>query len=482
MKTIKNLFTILVTVVLFSTNLQAQVGAMHTLHKGGDRPDSENLVFTILPEAYSAAVQEEFINLSKELVDWLLNNYPFNIFKDRLTFYAIEVSSPDALNGYFGYMTEGRHSASTGVHSRVRDILDQYAPATGSGQVMMFTRGTGSGWGGPTIPGGYGAMALSGARNGFGVMVHELGHTFARLIDEYPPGNQNPQERANQTQNPDPETIRWRAWLGIKNGPTTVGIHRIDTIPDGRFYNSYAPTPLGPPHSCIMWGGGPNQEPIFCMVCVSEMIRVAAHKIGEIYQGNTNIKIANIPLGQTRIVDGAFSGCFELENVNIASTVNYIGDYAFLRCTSLVNIVNFAVEPQDINPEAFYGVDLSKITLRVPRGGSRELYSAHPVWGLIGTIGNILSGTEEPGATPTSIIENIATSVVTIYPNPVFDVLYIQSEEPVVRIQVLNLNGQLVKEIAGNQNQISVADLSSGIYVLRVTTTKDVATQRFVKL
>jgi hypothetical protein len=80
-----------------------------------------------------------------------------------------------------------------------------------------------------------------------------------------------------------------------------------------------------------------------------------------------------------------------------------------------------------------------------------------------------------------SIVELEADDVLKVYPNPTSDVLYVQTEEAVQRIDVLNLQGQLLKQIFGDVNSISVSELSAGTYILKVTTAKGVVTQRFVK-
>ncbi|SMG31278.1 M64 family metallopeptidase [Sphingobacterium psychroaquaticum] len=53
------------------------------------------------------------------------------------------------------------------------------------------------------------------------IAVHEIGHSFAILADEYWAGNQYAIEGPNRTQSADPKHVPWRHWLGI-NG---VGIY-----------------------------------------------------------------------------------------------------------------------------------------------------------------------------------------------------------------------------------------------------------------
>ena len=60
------------------------------------------------------------------------------------------------------------------------------------------------------------------------------------------------------------------------------------------------------------------------------------------------------------------------------------------------------------------------------------------------------------------------TDEVTVYPNPVSEVLHIQGLEP-VKVQVFNTIGQMVKTVY-NANEINVSDWAKGMYVLHITT------------
>jgi hypothetical protein len=80
-----------------------------------------------------------------------------------------------------------------------------------------------------------------------------------------------------------------------------------------------------------------------------------------------------------------------------------------------------------------------------------------------------------------SIAELEIDNAVMVYPNPVSDVLYLQTNETVQRVDIFNLQGQLVKQIFGNVNHVNVADLPTGMYVLNVITDNGVAKQRIIK-
>jgi hypothetical protein len=85
-------------------------------------------------------------------------------------------------------------------------------------------------------------------------------------------------------------------------------------------------------------------------------------------------------------------------------------------------------------------------------------------------------------ASPVSVADLTPdNSNVSIYPNPVQDVLYIASGANIEKIEVYNLQGQLIKRENTFVSEISTMDLSSGLYMIRVTSDKGVSTHKFIK-
>ncbi len=70
---------------------------------------------------------------------------------------------------------------------------------------------------------------------------------------------------------------------------------------------------------------------------------------------------------------------------------------------------------------------------------------------------------------------------IMIYPNPVKDVLRYQTDEKVLRVDIHNTNGVLVKRVVGQYEEIPVNELSQGVYAIRFFTEKGVSGQVFVK-
>jgi cyanophycinase-like exopeptidase len=93
-----------------------------------------------------------------------------------------------------------------------------------------------------------------------------------------------------------------------------------------------------------------------------------------------------------------------------------------------------------------------------------------------------------PGSAPNCSSSNLSTHLahqITLFPNPALDKVYLQSEDtPISMIQVFNSTGQELMTIAANDAkhiEILVADLSTGIYFIRITSIHGEFWQKFQK-
>ncbi len=68
----------------------------------------------------------------------------------------------------------------------------------------------------------------------------------------------------------------------------------------------------------------------------------------------------------------------------------------------------------------------------------------------------------------------------SIFPNPSSEVITIQSEENIVRIEILNLAGELLLTQDHALNSIDVRELSAGSYFVRVSTENGIGVEKFV--
>ena len=77
-------------------------------------------------------------------------------------------------------------------------------------------------------------------------------------------------------------------------------------------------------------------------------------------------------------------------------------------------------------------------------------------------------------------IEDI-TDETTVYPNPATDVIKINTPENIQRVEIFNLQGQLVKVETGEVTSVSVKDLANGLYTLKLTTDKGTSMHKIIK-
>jgi len=79
----------------------------------------------------------------------------------------------------------------------------------------------------------------------------------------------------------------------------------------------------------------------------------------------------------------------------------------------------------------------------------------------------------------------LVASSIDIYPNPTSDVLNIKnnSTDTIASIEIYSINGAKVKQHKGNESitTISVADLQTGVYFVKVTTNNSTANYKFIK-
>jgi hypothetical protein len=75
----------------------------------------------------------------------------------------------------------------------------------------------------------------------------------------------------------------------------------------------------------------------------------------------------------------------------------------------------------------------------------------------------------------------LSRDVFTVYPNPVADFLTIESTTPIRQIEMIDLNGRVVRTWLGDNRTINVEGISGGNYVLRIHTENSIVPIKIVK-
>ena len=81
-----------------------------------------------------------------------------------------------------------------------------------------------------------------------------------------------------------------------------------------------------------------------------------------------------------------------------------------------------------------------------------------------------------------SIEDEVFAESISLFPNPVLNILSIKSEvSPVLKVNFYSILGKKVKEIKSNFNSIITNDLSRGIYILQIYSDKGMTTKKLIK-
>ena len=104
-------------------------------------------------------------------------------------------------------------------------------------------------------------------------------------------------------------------------------------------------------------------------------------------------------------------------------------------------------------------------------------------------LGNIPTGWEKEATasyavdcqSASSIEDELLAASIRMYPNPVNDILTIESDFRLTKIEIYSIVGSKVKEIYMDFSSIQTGHLSKGIYILKIHSEKGISTKKFTK-
>jgi len=119
----------------------------------------------------------------------------------------------------------------------------------------------------------------------------------------------------------------------------------------------------------------------------------------------------------------------------------------------------------------FDNVPIASATLTVLLG-SEAAYGAAAQWKDFGTI---------VGSSTLSTNDHILESAFSVYPNPVQNTLFIE-QNAVQGLEKVRVYTTLGKQVLNSTNNtVDVSGLSSGLYIVQITTTSGSITKKFIK-
>jgi hypothetical protein len=214
---------------------ECQVFPIDTIMRHGERPNRINLVY--LGDGYTAAQVNTFVPNATTINDALFSQTPFVEYKNFFNAYAIKSPSTQSGAKHPGNASDEGSSGGqpiTNPDNYYQSTFDYFSihrllvPQNG-GRVngalasnlpdydQAFIVVNSSYYGGS---GGSYATASTDPSSAE-VAIHELGHSFAGLADEYWAGDFYAGEKPNMTANSNPATVKWKNWVNI-NG---IGVY-----------------------------------------------------------------------------------------------------------------------------------------------------------------------------------------------------------------------------------------------------------------
>ena len=100
----------------------------------------------------------------------------------------------------------------------------------------------------------------------------------------------------------------------------------------------------------------------------------------------------------------------------------------------------------------------------------------------VNEIGESEKSVEACGKTLDDGIEEL-TSSISVYPNPVSDKLYIETEVEIEEVSIFDIYGrrQELSAVSCQPSAIDVSNLNSGVYFVKVVTNEGEVVKRFIK-
>lgn len=223
----KTLFTSLFLFVA-GFNAFSQEFKVDTLYKNGPFGNRINVV--ILGDGFTQAELPKFSQEAKKFADFFLGYRPYDHYKSYFNFFAIPTPSkesgvtnpgtaPDAYPEQPVATKDTYYGASFGssIHRLVTisnyaamfNVLAYNLPSWDLIVMLVNTEFYGGSGGSIAV------HTLNSAANTIG--VHEIGHTFSYLSDEYWAGPQYGHESPNMTAESNPAIVKWKNWLNTTN-------------------------------------------------------------------------------------------------------------------------------------------------------------------------------------------------------------------------------------------------------------------------
>ncbi len=443
-----NKLSTIIFLLLYSFLAKAQLFTVDTLLFNGNSNDRINLV--ILADGYQSNELNQFIIDANSFKNDFFGQSPYSNYANYFNVFTISVPSVESgashpgtatdvtepahpissVNNYFGstfdYFDIHRLLVATN-NTAINTVLANNFPNYDQVLVLVNT---------PYYGGSGGSVAttsLDAAANE--IAIHEIGHSFVGLIDEYYAGDIYAREGINMTAESDPTLAKWSNWSGSN------GISTYQHCCGGNSSNWYRPH-----QNCKMrYLNSP-----FCAVCKEGTIE----KIHDLISPIEGFQPTN-----TTLIPTAYPFPFKLDLIkpipNTLKTEWTINNSVFQSNTDSIEV--FAASLNIGSNAVEVSIEDTSAFLRV----NNHFHYYTVSW----TINNSIVG-----------IENIKSQIrefdIHFYPNPSQDILNIDwlvEADSKRSIRIRDLNGKVLIEkslYTNSSNSINIENLSTGVYSL----------------
>ncbi len=433
----------------------AQAFPVAAIQKNG--PDSTRINLVMLSDGYTQDQLPQYLKDAGTVADKLFQTTPFKEYKAFFNVYAISVPSPESGADHPGTATDVTEPASPvqDVQNIFGSTFDYFnihrllvaknsaaifstlaASFPGYDQSLVIVNSAEYGGSGGTFP------TTSTHPSSAEVAIHELGHSFSFLADEYWAGDFYAGERANMTATTDTAKVKWKNWLNTQN----VGIYPYGS--SGLQAQWHKPVN----GLCKMeYLGRP-----FCPVCREAIIN-------RIYQLASPIA-DYAPKSATLVSEKQpmpFSVALVTPNPNTLSVQWTLNGKVIAQDQTSITLSPAQLDKPDNVLSATITDNTSLSRSYRPASG----YVFFRTW----TIKQQVTPVEEPVTSPFRF---------EVYPNPAQDILYGQFYSPTsgetLHVSLLDLKGSLLKTQSFPLHQgaqtlsFPVHDLPPGTYVLQL--------------
>ena len=448
------LFLAIAFLFFMSLACEAQSFKVDTIFFSGKSEKFINIV--ILPDGYQESELAKFKTDAEAFVNVFFTVQPFDRYSNYFNVFIVNVPSNESGADHPGTatdVTEPAHEVQSvdnyfgstfdyfDIHrllvpleeGKIFSVLANNVPLYDQAIILANT---------PYYGGSGGTFATASLHSqSIEVTIHELGHSFAGLSDEYYAGDFYAGENVNMTKETDPEKVRWKNWIGTNE----VGIYQHCC--SGNSAQWYRPH-----QSCKMrMLGAP-----FCSVCqqaIVERIHRLVSPVNHYYPESLDLVNENETMDfNVDLINPQPNTLHSIWELN-GEITGVTGEEFSLNGSELLPGLNFL---------AVYVEDTSEL-IRVD--GHDQIHLSSVVW----SIDNNELSTDKIQASPYNIS-------IKLYPNPISDVLNITIESDLPKgrkftIELYDITGKKLKHFSATNNDntsINLDEFASGTYGVNV--------------